>query len=40
MIANWMTDPVQGDKARYARVAVKLIEKMEQKAPTPSPNVK
>jgi hypothetical protein len=32
MIANWMTDPVHGDKAGYARVAVKLIEKMEEKA--------
>jgi hypothetical protein len=31
MIANWMTDPVHGDKAGYARVAVKLIEKMEEK---------
>ncbi len=38
MIANWMTDPVHGDKAGYARVAVKLIEKMEEKPsalPTP-----
>jgi hypothetical protein len=38
MIANWMTDPVHGDKAGYARVAVKLIEKMEEKSsalPTP-----
>jgi hypothetical protein len=32
MIANWMTDPVHGDKAGYARVAVKLIEKMEEKS--------
>jgi hypothetical protein len=32
MIANWTTDPVHGDKASYARVAVKLIEKMEEKA--------
>jgi hypothetical protein len=35
MIANWMTDPVHGDKAGYARVAVKLIEKMEE---SPSSN--
>jgi hypothetical protein len=34
MIANWMTDPVHGDKAGYARVAVKLIEKMEEKPST------
>ncbi len=34
MIANLMTDPVQGDKAGYARVAVKLIEKMEEKPST------
>ncbi len=32
MIENWMTDPVHGDKAGYARVAVKLIEKMEEKS--------
>jgi hypothetical protein len=31
MIANWMTDPVHGGKAGYGRVAVKLIEKMEEK---------
>jgi hypothetical protein len=31
MIANWMTYPVHRDKAGYARVAVKLIEKMEEK---------
>jgi hypothetical protein len=31
MIANWMMDPVHGDKDGYARVAVKLIEKMEEK---------
>jgi hypothetical protein len=30
-ITNWMTDPVHGDKAGYARVAVKLIKKMEEK---------
>ena len=34
MIANWMTDPVHGDKAGYAIVAVKLIEKMEEKPST------
>jgi hypothetical protein len=37
MIVNWMTDPVHGDKAGYARVAVKPIEKMEEKPITQPP---
>jgi hypothetical protein len=40
MTANWMTDPVHGDKAGYVRVAVKLIEKMEDKPHASTPDIK